>query len=78
MTELYGGEIVFECDYEDENYKQFCDDMLYAGLECKHYFGRFFYEGPSVVVNDIQEALSNTKVKCEWDNMALDYVVYPK
>lgn len=77
MSEPCHGEVVFECDYENEDYKQFCDDMLYSGIECTHYEGRFFYEGPAASVDDIQEVLSNTKVKCTWDNLGLGYIVYP-
>ena len=75
--ELCSGDIVFSDDYDKERYQQFCEDMENAGIECEHYYGRFFYEGPAVIVSDIQNALSNTKVKCSWDSMALDYVVYP-
>lgn len=77
MEELSDKEIVYECDYENETYKKFCDDMLYAGLECEHYRCRWFYEGPAVIVSNIQDALSHTDVPCIWDNMAKDYVVYP-
>lgn len=63
--------------------KQICRfmlDMRKAGLKYKmrHYRGRFFWEGPAVVVDNIQEVLSKTKVPCQWDNMAMSWIVYPK
>jgi hypothetical protein len=76
--ELISGEIVHGSDYDNENYKQFCDDMNRAGFDCEHYNGRFFYEGPSVTVDDISYAMSATSVRCDWDGMGLGYVVYPK
>lgn len=57
---------------------KFMKDMRRAGLKIRYYQGRFNWSGPAVVVPDIQDALSNTRVKCQWDNMALEYVVYPK
>lgn len=56
---------------------KFVEDMEGAGLFVEHYIGRFYWEGPAVVVHNIQDALSNTKVRCQWDNMGLDWVVYP-
>lgn len=64
-------------DYTVPDCVQFVEDMENAGLFVEHYMGRFFWEGPSVVVRSLQDALSNTKVKCQWDNMGLDWVVYP-
>jgi hypothetical protein len=57
---------------------QFMDDMKQAKLEMQYYAGRFFWKGPAVVVPNIQDVLHNTKVPCQWDNMGLDFVVYPK
>ena len=56
---------------------RFCRDMEDAGLEVEHYHGRFYWEGPAVRVDDLQEALSETKVPCQWDDMGLGYIVYP-
>lgn len=64
--------------YTNKDVLKFINDMEEAGLEVYHYRGRFFWEGPAVNVHNIQDALSNTKVKCQWDNMGLDMVVYPK
>ena len=64
--------------YENKNYQKFVKDMEEAGLEVEHYKGRFFYEGPAVRCDSLQDVLSNTKVKCQWDNMGLGYIVYPK
>lgn len=65
--------------YDDKSCKRFIQNMIDAGLgeHLRHYHGRFFWEGPAVVVDSLQDALSETKVKCQWDNMGLGYVVYP-
>lgn len=60
------------------NYEQFKRDMKKAGLKVIDYKGRFFYDGPAVVVSDIQDAIRKTHVPVQWDNMGLDWVVYPK
>ena len=57
---------------------RFMRNMKKAGLKIEDYRGRFFWTGPAVRVNDLQDALSATKVKCQWDNMGLGYIVYPK
>lgn len=64
--------------YSQPAYIRFVADMKRAGLTPYHYHGRFFYEGPAVDVDDLQDALSETRVKCQWDNMGLGFVVYPK
>ena len=65
-------------EYANKNYMQFIKDMQAADLIVWHYRGRFYYEGPAVSVNDIQDALSHTKVKCQYDSLGLGFVVYPK
>lgn len=77
MRELISGDVVSLLDYDNKTYEKFCEDMDDAGIECQHYSGRFFYEGPAAIVDNIQDALSNTKVPCIWDGMGLSYVVYP-
>ena len=57
---------------------RFMRNMKKAGLKIEYYQGRNFWTGPAVRVDDIQDALSNTKVKCQWDNMGLGYIVYPE
>ena len=60
--------------------RRFMGDMKRAGLKSKmrYYEGRNFWTGPAVVVDDLQDALSHTKVKCQWDNMGRGFVVYPR
>jgi hypothetical protein len=60
------------------DHKHFVDDMEEAVLEVRHYRGRFFWEGPAVVVDDLQDALGSTEVRCQWDNMGMGWVVYPR
>jgi hypothetical protein len=59
------------------DHKQFVSDMEDAGLAPYDYHGRFFWHGPAVDVDDLQEALGATKVRCQWDSMGMGYVVYP-
>ena len=66
----------FENDAAD--HVQFVKDMEEAGLKVRHYRGRWYWEGPAVVVEDLQDALGATKVRCQWDNLARDWIVYPK
>ena len=63
--------------YDNDECNRFVKDMNKTGLKTYHYHGRFFWEGPAVNVDDIQDALSSTKVKCQWDNMGKRWVVYP-
>ncbi len=65
-------------DYENPEYQRFAGDMEAAGLALCHYEGRNFYRGPAVAVDDIQDALSHTEVKCQWDHLGLGYIVYPR
>ena len=62
--------------YKERHAKKFIKDMESAGLEVHHYEGRYFYKGPSVHVDNLQEALSYTKVPCKWDSLGLGYVVH--
>ena len=64
--------------YDNDDCNTFCCDMAQADLGVEHYHGRFFWEGPAVRVDNIQDAVSKTKIQCQWDNMGLGYIVYPK
>lgn len=61
-----------------EDLCRFMRDMKRAKLKLRYYEGRWYWKGPAVVVGSIQDVLSNTKVRCQWDNMGVDYVVYPR
>lgn len=67
-----------EDSYRHPDYLQFAQDMGEAGLDVRHYRGRFHWAGPAVVVDDLQDALSATRVRCQWDQMGLGWVVYPR
>ncbi len=54
-----------EYEYDDPDHLRFVEDMEEAGLEVEHYRGRFFWEGPSVQVDDLQDALGATMVRCQ-------------
>jgi hypothetical protein len=64
--------------YNIPNHKKFAKDMEKVGLKVNLYHGRYFWHGPSVNVDNLQDALSGTQVKCQWDNMGKGYVVYPE
>ncbi len=57
---------------------RFVEDMRAAGLKVRYYRGRFRWRGPAVAVADLQEALGATQVRCQWDHLGLDKVVYPR
>lgn len=65
-------------EYTNPDHIQFVSDMEAAGLEVEHYHGRFMWEGPAVRVDDLQDAMSETKVRVQYDNMGLGWIVYPK
>ena len=65
--------------YTNKSCIKFVKDMIEkADLEVEHYHGRFFWAGPAVRVKSLQAALSYTKVPCQYDQMGLGYIVYPK
>lgn len=63
--------------YTNKDCIQFIEDMEEAGLEVRHYRGRFFWEGPAVEVDSLQDAMQATKVRVQYDNMGLGFIVYP-
>lgn len=69
--------------YTHPDHIQFVNDMwcrcdtIRHELEVRHYNGRFWWQGPAVAVDNLQDALSHTKVRCQWDNLGLGYIVYP-
>lgn len=67
-----------EARYTNPKHKEFVRDMEKAGLEVKHYRGRFYYDGPSVMVENVDDVIRLTSVKVQWDSMGRDHiVVYP-
>jgi hypothetical protein len=65
-------------EYKHPDHLKFANDMEDAGLDVQHYRGRFFWHGPAVVVDDLQDALGITEISCQWDNMGRGWVVYPR
>lgn len=64
--------------YFHPEHRQFCLDMAAAQLPVTHYDGRFCWSGPSAIVDDLQDVLGATKVKCVWDELGTQFVVYPR
>ena len=63
-----------------KTHQQFADDMEAAGYTVKAYRGRFFYEGPSVIVprEELQDVIRVTHVRVTTDELGRrDLVVYP-
>ena len=65
-------------EYSTPAFRQFIKDMEEEGLDTWYYRGRNFWSGPAVDVDDIQDALRATRVRCQWDNLGRGFVVYPK
>lgn len=63
--------------YKKLEHIQFVEDCEAAGFDTRFYMGRFFWRGPSVVCEDIQDVIRATEVPVQWDNMGFDFVVYP-
>jgi len=64
---------------EPLRYQKFRQECEAAGLEVTDYIkGRFYYVGPAVSCSDIQEVIRATSVDCQWDNLGLGWIVYPK
>lgn len=59
------------------NICRFMKDMKKNGLKMREYHGRVYWHGPAVVCDSLQDVLSNTKIKCKWDNLGLRWIVYP-
>jgi len=64
--------------YSEPEHRQFCLDAAAAQLPVKHYDGRFYWSGPCVIADDLQDVLGATKVKCVWDELDSRFVVYPR
>jgi hypothetical protein len=67
-----------EHTYTNADHLRFAADMEDAGIDVRHYRGRFFWRGPAVVVDDLQDALGATRVRCQWDQFGRGWVVYPR
>jgi hypothetical protein len=65
-------------EYTKPEHRKFVEDMEAAGLEVRQYASRNFYSGPAVEVDHVRDAVSRTTVKCQWDQLGLGYIVYPR
>ena len=81
QADIRGGlidDVSNEGEYTNPSHVQFVQDMEEAGLDVQHYQGRFYWEGPAVAVDDLQDALGATEVRCQWDHLGLGWIVYPR
>ena len=65
---------------EKEHYRKFREDMETAGFIVTDYQGRFYYDGPAVIVDNeqFQDVIRATSLKLKWDEMGhSDVVIYP-
>lgn len=71
---------VLEKRYKEPQIFAFVRDMLAAGLKDQilHYNGRNLYTGPAVTAELMSDVMSRTSVRCEWDQLGLGVIVYPK
>jgi len=69
-----------ELGKESDDQKQFKKDMEAAGYEVRLYRGRYFYRGYAAEVpkDKLQDAIRATYVEVQWDNLGLDYILYPR
>jgi hypothetical protein len=67
-------------DYQSESHRDFVVLMHKKGYEIRHYSGRGYYVGPAVVVegDKVTQARKDAGMELLIDNMALDFVLYPK
>jgi hypothetical protein len=68
--------------YSDPQVVKFVKDMEKAGIETRHYRGRWYWSGPAAFTNEkdwpsLQDVMGATKVKLQRDNLAFDWVCYP-
>ena len=63
--------------YEVNKLNRFEMDADAAGLTLSHYHGRYWYKGPAVSGDDIQELMSFTTVKLQSDSLGRGVIVYP-
>lgn len=67
--------------YTKKDSLKFIADMDEGGYKVEHYQGRFYWEGPAVRVNDayeLSDVIAATSVRCQWDNLGLGYIIYPR
>jgi len=63
--------------YSNKDCVRFVRDMQEIGLKVEHYKGGHQYEGPSVFVSDVNDVITNTRVKCLFDQQGHKFIVYP-
>ena len=68
--------------YRKKEHIRFIRDMETAGIKTEFYMGRWYWRGPMARSDEdrgptLQEVLSATKVKCQRDNLAHDFCIYP-
>lgn len=66
-----------------DSYDQFRADCEAAGMDVRDYQGRGYYDGPAVATDEdgwptLQDVIRATTVTVRWDNLARDWIVYPR
>lgn len=57
-------------------HKRFIKDMREAGFKVRRHTAAQF-KGPAVDVGAVEDAVSKTKVKCQWEASKEGFLVYP-
>jgi hypothetical protein len=65
-------------EYQKSQHVKFIRDMRKIGLEIQLYHGRYFWHGPAVVVSSLSDAVPFTDIKCIWDDLGNQVIVYPR
>lgn len=70
-------------DAYPQHFQKFAKECDAKDMDVRHYNGRFYFSGPAVFTNEEgfptkQDVIRATSMKVQWDNMAFDWVVYPK
>lgn len=65
-------------EWTQPTYKQFVEDMTAAGLNLVEHKGRKFFFGPAVVVDNVTDVITKTKVDCTWYETGSQWVVHPR
>jgi hypothetical protein len=68
--------IASQCQHPE--HKQFALDMAAAGIRTTIGDQRMYWNGPIAYGEDISEIMSQTRVRCIWDEAGRGIVVYPR
>jgi hypothetical protein len=68
--------IASQCEHPE--HRQFALDMAAAGIATAIGSHRLYWHGPAAHGEDVSEIMSQTRVRCIWDESGKGVVVYPR